>query len=438
MSEEAETIDLRRRHLLVGLAAGAGASLAGCAGLESSAQAAATAAQGASGGGDAARIPSGFRRLAGQLADPPAAVSKGEAWIEFCESLKPLARLVTGPESFGERQNQTEGLRCLARLVALGFDRFLENGDPRHPAFYDLQTPTRKYLGDNPDQTYRGVTIDGTGVFRVRGSTAGAAGVEIGLYAGGFRSDSGEPGGGRRLVDSLDERNLSVDPDGNFELVVAPEGVSTEQAANRLVSDVDTNTLLIRTYFWDRDRRLAHSFPGIERLDVADPRPPLDPTSLIRGLLATTAFVEGSMEWWRRFDLGRDRLNELFVMPDDGSVQTPSRVRYMNGMIRLDPDEAFVVEFMPMAEPDYWSWVLQNVWGETPDWRDRPVVKNNRELVREDDGRIRIVVAEADPGIANWLDMAGHRQALLSLRWRGESALPSVATAVVKTASLGA
>ena len=124
-------------------------------------------------------------------------------------------------------------------------------------------------------------------------------------------------------------------------------------------------------------------------------------------------------------------------MPDDGTVQTPSRVRYLNGPVALEPGEAFVVEFTPQGEPGYWSWVLQNVWGETPDWRDRPVILNHRELMRDGTGRIRIVVAHENPGVPNWMDMAGRQRLLLSLRWRGESALPHVTTRVLGVRELG-
>ena len=34
-----------------------------------------------------------------------------------------------------------------------------------------------------------------------------------------------------------------------------------------------------------------------------------------------------------------------------------------------------------------------------------------------DDGRLRVVVAHQDPGVPNWLDTEGRREALLTLRW---------------------
>ena len=49
---------------------------------------------------------------------------------------------------------------------------------------------------------------------------------------------------------------------------------------------------------------------------------------------------------------------------------------------------------------------------------------------------VRIAIAHRDPGVDNWMDMSGHRRLPLSLRWRGESALPEVATKVVPLSQL--
>ena len=65
------------------------------------------------------------------------------------------------------------------------------------------------------------------------------------------------------------------------------------------------------------------------------------------------------------------------------------------------------------------------------------MIKNNREVARGEDGSVQLVVAHRDPGHPNWMDMAGHRKLLISLRWRGEEPLPEVTPTVVDVASLG-
>ena len=240
-----EAAGLTRRALLAratasALTASAAVAASGCAAIGTRA-----AALGA---------PEAVRPLIHNLADPANAISTGDAWVAFCDSLKPLASHVTGPSSLGELQIQTEGIRLLGRLVGLGLDRFVEHGDPEHPSFFDLQTATQKILGDNPDQTYRSAAIDGTGTYRIRGNARDAAGVEIGLYGGSFRSDEESSTGGRRLVDSLDETHLAIEDDGSFEIFVRPAKSDKSEDAekgtplNVLRSAPDANAILIRTY----------------------------------------------------------------------------------------------------------------------------------------------------------------------------------------------
>lgn len=360
---------------------------------------------------------------------PEAMVQSGAGWEAFCEALKPLARHIVGdgaPEA--NLVTRTEGMRCLSRLLALGLDRFLEYGDPTHPDFYDLQTATRKYLGDNPDQTYRVAPLDGTGHYVVRGTAANSAAVEFGVYAGTFQTG----GGGRRLVASLDESNLVRAEDGGFEVTLSPE----QGQDNHLRLEPDANSLLIRTYFWDRELRRTHLMPRIERTDVTGPEPLLTPEALMRGLLGAVAFVDGSLDWWNKFDAMRGPANTMFPLPDDGTVQTPSQVRYVNGWIELETDQALVLEFTPKDEPTYWSLVMQNSWGETSDWRYRPTGRNNREIQKDAQGRVRVIISSRDPGVVNWMDMAGHRKMLIALRWRGSSPLPTVDTRVVALSGL--
>ncbi len=339
-----------------------------------------------------------------------------------------------GKASGGDLQLQTEGLRALGRLIGLGLDRFVEHADPRHPFFYELQTPTRKFLGDNPDQTYHGAAIEGSGAYRLRGHARGAAGIDIRVYAGSFRSDGDGPDGGRRLVDALDETGLIMDADGGWEILLVPDSAPAPSVPNVLRLAPDANALLVRTYFWDRTLRLEQPLPLIERLDVDGQRPLLTPTDLLKGWIATAMFVDGGLAWWKNFQGFPQTPNHLIELPDDGTIQTPTRVRYLNGRVRPGADEAFIVDFTPRDEPAYWSWVLQNLWGETPDWRDRPVVRNNREILRDAEGRVQIVVAHRDPGHPNWMDMSGHEELILSLRWRGDSALPDVTTRVLPLA----
>ena len=103
----------------------------------------------------------------------------------------------------------------------------------------------------------------------------------------------------------------------------------------------------------------------------------------------------------------------------------------------LAPDEALVVE-CDIPQSRYWSFHLYNLaWWEALEYATRVTSRNHTQTRISDDGRIRVVVAHEDPGVPNWLDTEGRREALLTLRWfwpTGDP--PSPSTQVVKLAAV--
>jgi hypothetical protein len=56
---------------------------------------------------------------------------------------------------------------------------------------------------------------------------------------------------------------------------------------------------------------------------------------------------------------------------------------------------------------------------------------NHRQATLGTDGRLQLVVAHRDPGVANWLDTMGRHVGLLNYRHFWGSALPTLRTVVV-------
>ena len=53
-----------------------------------------------------------------------------------------------------------------------------------------------------------------------------------------------------------------------------------------------------------------------------------------------------------------------------------------------------------------------------PDARSRQVSLNTAQSTPNADGTLTYVLAQSDPGVANWLDTAGMRDGLAILRWQ--------------------
>ena len=105
----------------------------------------------------------------------------------------------------------------------------------------------------------------------------------------------------------------------------------------------------------------------------------------------------------------------------------------------LAPDEALIVE-CDVPESRYWSFHLYALaWWEALEYGSRVTSRNHTQTRVGDDGRVRVVVAHEDPGVPNWLDTEGRREALLTLRWFwATGAPPRPSTRVVKLADVRA
>ena len=85
---------------------------------------------------------------------------------------------------------------------------------------------------------------------------------------------------------------------------------------------------------------------------------------------------------------------------------------------RLEPHQALVVAVIPPDPCAYWDVQVGNGWYESWDYRERISGLTCDQVHVHDDGAATIVVAELDPGTANWLEAAGHREGHIAIRWQ--------------------
>ena len=74
-----------------------------------------------------------------------------------------------------------ETLRNVLHLLSAGIDFYLE-GDPERPEFVRIVTPTRKFLGDNPDAIYHFARIRGDRAYRISGAKQDACYVSFTIH----------------------------------------------------------------------------------------------------------------------------------------------------------------------------------------------------------------------------------------------------------------
>ncbi|MBW2268639.1 MAG: DUF1214 domain-containing protein [Deltaproteobacteria bacterium] len=350
-----------------------------------------------------------------------------ESWANFCDELKRAGQVLQREAIAGDDLSLAEGYRHLVRMIRAGFEMTGEFGDTRHPELVPMATRTMLSEGVTSDARYHQAFIDGSASHRISGERGQAPFIEFGVYTGrtGFHDSS-------KLTGCLTERELDVDADGRFELLLSPN----QHAGNWIRTDAATRYLFVREYAHDWSTLRPGDF-AIERTDTAGPKAPLELAAIRRALAETARFVQsappfwaGISDYWAGF-----AVNEIVPQQQADSatdITVPSGHRFACGYFRLEPDEALLVNFRPQPAP-YWGLHLDNYWYEPLSWADNRSQLNNHSVHSEPDGSVRVVIsarAPAAPG--NWLDTQGHRQGTIVFRWsRSDEPLPEFTTRLV-------
>jgi len=178
---------------------------------------------------------------------------------------------------------------------------------------------------------------------------------------------------------------------------------------------------------------------SIERIGAAGERAtrdPEDPRAVVaRQLIALGDFVVANLEFFLQFS--RPETPNTFLPPLDGTAMgAAAENRPVIGSWELAPDEALLVEVSP-PQGLYWSYSLGNPWWETIDYAAHQSSLNGYQAAADDDGVLRVVIAHEDPGIANWLDTAGHSAGPVILRCVRTETAPVPTTRLIKFSDVG-
>ena len=380
-------------------------------------------------------------------------------WERFCAELARAADALRRPGVPRDELTQAEGLRYLARMIRAGLELRFEMADPAHPALVPMVEPWMLSEGVTSDARYHHALFDGSAPHRIRGVRGTAPLFELGVYTGKQAIHETS-----HLLASLTEAELRVEPDGRFEVALGPE----RRPGNWLRTDARARYLMIREYSADWAGTRPGSFE-ILREGASPARAPLGLERARAGLAGAAEFVARSGAFWsnlsdywagvapNRFvhtprgggvrmrrvdDEGRElepqdyaRMRES-VTDARTEVAPPAGHQFVCGWFRLAEGEALVARFTPVAS-SYWAIELANYWYEPIAFRTGRAIVNHRTAVREPDGSVRVVIADRDPGVPNWLDTDGHREGMMISRLsRSDSEPPPIETALVRVDSL--
>lgn len=337
------------------------------------------------------------------------AILDGAGWKVFCDALANAGAVLLRPGSPAGALDRAEGCRYLGRLTRLALEKFVEHADPAAPSFYRLSHETAKIGCDNPDSVYLNAAISGDYAYRLIGTRGTVAYLGFGTYYGHYGSPARSGCSGH-----LDAGDLSLGPDGSFEIVLSRDPAP----GNWLPLESDSSMLIVRQNFLDRARERPADL-RIERIGAKGPAAPLSAAALARGLTDAARFVSGTATLFADWAEGFARQPNTLLPMDPaitGGAHGDPNIAFHMGYWRLAPGEALLVEMTPPA-CDFWNFQINNHWMESLDYRHHRIHLNAHTVRLRADGSVRIVVAHRDPGVPNWIETAGHAHGTMGLRW---------------------
>jgi hypothetical protein len=347
----------------------------------------------------------------------------GDAWGRWIDALASAGGRLTADDFPTDARGRAEGLQHLARQAGLAMQGELEHADPGHPRLHRYELPWSQWGAPNPDNIYERCAIDPAATYVLRGQAGGIHEALFSLVEGDMHLDEND------VFAEVALSELTVADDGTLELVIGP-GATAD--GNHLPSSPDARLLLIRQYLYDWANEPIASFT-IERVDTfGTPPPPPKPDEVAAAFDRAARWVARSIDYWAAYvAASRDLLeHNTFTAPNTPPGGAPS-IAYGGGCWDLQPDEALVIEH-DAPDAHYWNWSIHHLhWFDSGCWDRRLTSCNGRQAHVDDDGKVRLVVASADPGTANWLDTEAKPIGMAVYRYVGARTKPQPTGRVV-------
>lgn len=376
-------------------------------------------------------------------ADPPSGLLGPEVWSALVQRIARLGELAYGDDVPADDQARAEAVRYLLRFLAAGIAVCVEHDDTETPELGRMTENRMSWGLDNPDCLYSYTRVRGDAVYRIRGNRGTATHLELQVNTGHFGDGDFM---GWRAVSALDGDALVTDEHGEFELWLAPDGrvpvvvsPSTERPAhlaNQMRIDDTASFLLVRQYFGDWERERPADLV-IDNLDAHLPPLPLSGEALAPRLDLLGQWLDVGARCWRDLSAGLLANEPAAITPflPPASASGLKGQAYGMGSFRCGPDEAVILELDP-PQARLWGLSLCDRSWQSIDFAAHTSSLNSFQSVLTGDGRFVGVISQDPPGVANWLDPAGHTAGTLAVRYLFADSLPTLEYRVVHRADL--
>ena len=313
------------------------------------------------------------------------------------DAIAEAEKLVAAAPHIETEADLLEGLQYLAQGIA-ACTHVAFHYDRDHPFFLSGTGPFTKMGLDNPDTLYFGTRVQPGHDYVVTGQRGTTTDLSFQLLGGEY-TDEGVP----VSEAAFDDRELDIAADGSFEWRFTPKS-----PAQLVVREVYND--------WSAQRGTI----AIKRVDTAGTAPPPLTRELIEKRYAVSGKAAGeagsrpgcSSRSGSTSNLPANTLVAPRLTPGGLATQYSSV-----GHFDLTPEQALVIT-LPQSDAPYLGFQLGSMWYISLDYINHQTSLNGTQAQVDPDGKIRIVVADRNPGVTNWVETLGHRKGFLQFRWQ--------------------
>jgi len=331
----------------------------------------------------------------------------------YADALLEAEKIITGAAHIQTKQDLAEGYDYLAGHIR-GAIQLAWAYQRDFPYFVASTGPYTKMGLDNPDTLYFHSYLRDDAEYVVTGRRGSTADLSFQVLNGDY-----SPAEVPDSLTAFDDREIQVAPDGSFELRFGP--AKPGPGAQYITLPPGSAMLLVREVYsdWSLERRGAIQ---IRRADRAGAAPSAADTEtmakryrvagkiLLSRLRTFLAFPE-----WFYLNLPVNTLTEPRPTPGGLATQFSSVGHY-----DLADDEAMIVT-VPAAGhrvAPYQGIQLGSMWYISLDYINHQTSLTADQARVDQDGMLRFVISEQDPGVRNWLERTGHSRGYVQLRWQ--------------------
>jgi len=328
----------------------------------------------------------------------------------FADAIIEAEKVITGAPHIRTEQDLAEGYDYLAGSIRASLQ--LAWAYQRDFPFFVRSTGPYTKLGlDNPDTLYFHSYLREDAEYLVTGRRGSTRDLSFQVLNGDYSPVE--------VPDSLtafDDRSIEIAEDGTFELRFGP--VRPNAGPNYFPLGPGSAMLVVREVFsdWATERPGTIRIQRVGGVGAAPPPPTTDTLAkrygvagkiLLSRLRTFLAFPE-----WFYLKLPVNTMTEPRSTPGGLTTQFSSAGHY-----DLDEDKAMIVT-VPASDAPYQGFQLGTMWYVSLDYVNHQTSLTADQARVDPDGKIRFVVGERNPGLANWLECTGHRRGYLQIRWQ--------------------